>query len=189
MTPEDAARLPGLRSSILRQAQAGREGWDRLVNVCSPAILSTLRRRGFKDDDAADVCQEVLWTMARHLDKLDPTRPFVPWMFCIVNCRCADAHRRREGKPVPVGGTDFQQRMEAQPADAEDFRLDYLREAMRLVREEMPEEWPAFDGVVLKDEPAREVAERLGKSLPWVYRRANKVKARIEEMMQPEDSR
>lgn len=196
MISEDARRLPGLRPSMIQQALAGRDGWDRLEAVCTPAILGYMRRRGLGQADALDVCQEVLAAMARYLGDYDAGRSFAGWLYMIVNQRFI-THRRRAGRQVGVGGTDnlgAVQAMAAPESEEEDFRLDLLRGALDRARAELEETaegrltWKCFEEKNVHGRPGKEIAAEVGLTPTAVFMRAHKVRTMVRELLGIENS-
>src|SRR4051812_35315352 len=107
MTSHHAASPSGPSSSLIRAVQSGRDGWERFVSVCAPAINAWLRRHGLQAADAEDILADVLCTLARQIHSYQPGRPFIPWLLAVVRSRFYDAQRRRGRHPAGQGGTDF----------------------------------------------------------------------------------
>ncbi len=163
---------PAPSSSLLAAVQAGREGWDRLVKICTPPVYRWLRRQGLQDADAQDVLGEVLLSLSRNIGSYQPGRPFIRWLFAIARSRYYDSYRKRANRPGGVGGTDFLGVVHAQvdPASVEvdrDFRLDILREALeQLARKPIPRSGTSSAGWSSRRSPTTTWCRRWGSTNP-----------------------
>jgi len=77
-------------------AQSGdQDAYRRLLEAIEPIIMRYLSNRIRSDDEARDVCQDVLLTVHRARHTYEPGRPFEPWLYSIARSRLVD-HLRRE---------------------------------------------------------------------------------------------
>src|SRR5690242_12548713 len=99
------AEIPPTRASLLLRLRDPRYGsaWGEFVDLYAPLVYGYLRKQGLQDADAADLCQDVLGTVAGAVGRLDydPAKgAFRNWLFTVVrrklaNWRAAQANRAR----------------------------------------------------------------------------------------------
>src|SRR5262245_48529780 len=92
---------PSTRASLLVRLRDPHDGaaWDTFVRLYAPLVYGLARRRGLQDADAADLTQEVLWTVARSVGGLeyDPARgTFRAWLYTVVRTRLINFLARRD---------------------------------------------------------------------------------------------
>src|SRR5271165_1969918 len=102
---QDVASSAGsssISSTLLSQLQANRpEAWQRFVRLYSPMIYRWCRRSGVTADDAADVLQEVLAAVIRHVSDFrrdGPHDSFTAWLATLTRSKVSDHYRRRHGR-------------------------------------------------------------------------------------------
>ena len=106
--PDEAASAgsSSISSTLLDQLRAGRpEAWQRLVRLYSPLIYRWCRRSGLAAEDAADVLQEVLAAVMRHVPDFrrdGPHDSFTAWLATITRNKVRDHYRRRTAGPRPA---------------------------------------------------------------------------------------
>jgi len=150
--------------------------WERLVSLYAPLILYWCRQWGLRDDDAADVFQDVFQSIASHIDtfRKDPSRgTFRGWLRTITRNKVNDAFRRQRREPPGVGGSEAQAHLtqlpEPIPLD-EDVIADtgiaaLLRRGLELVRCEFEvRTWQAFWQTAIEGRTPKDVADELGMS-------------------------
>src|SRR5438094_3784820 len=93
----------------LRQPSA-QEAWTLFVDLYTPLLFSWARRNGLKDQDAADLVQDVLTALVRKLPEFtyDRQKSFRSWLFTITYNKCRDLRRRRAAQAVEVGDVGLQ---------------------------------------------------------------------------------
>jgi RNA polymerase sigma-70 factor (ECF subfamily) len=80
----------------LQRAQAGDlAAREELARGCGRAAYGLALQLLRDPDAAADVAQDALLRFFSSLDRVDPSRPVLPWLFRIVRNRIVDLHRRR----------------------------------------------------------------------------------------------
>ena len=80
----------------MASAQAGDSAaYDDLLRLLARDARAFIGRRIGWADWAEDVVQEALLTIHRARRSYDPSRPFAPWFYVIVNSRLVDALRSR----------------------------------------------------------------------------------------------
>ncbi|MCR4413134.1 MAG: sigma-70 family RNA polymerase sigma factor [Thermoguttaceae bacterium] len=168
------------------------EAWAEFVEIYSPLVYGTLRRRGLQDADAADVAQEVLRTVFRSMNEFQTrgrTGAFRAWLACIVRTRLADHADRRKRQTVGSGDTACQELLEDQPARDDDeelleqeYRKCLFQWAAKQVRGEFHDStWQAFWQTYVEGKESRHVAAALGMSVEAVYMARSRVLARLKK--------
>lgn len=91
---------------LVTQARNGRsQAFDLLVRRHSPMVVRYLMRLLGNMDDAQDAAQETFVALHRNLNRFDPKRPFVAWLFHIARNKGRDALRKRTAMRW-LGGDD-----------------------------------------------------------------------------------
>lgn len=67
-------QFPDTRRSLLVRLREPTDdvAWAEFIEIYDPLVYRLARRRGLQDADARDLCQEVLRTVARAIDRWDP---------------------------------------------------------------------------------------------------------------------
>jgi RNA polymerase sigma-70 factor (ECF subfamily) len=144
--------------SLAAQAQAGdRTSLEALAQQVREPLRAFLATRVPHDVDADDLAQETLLRAFRHLDRYDPTRPFVTWLFTIgkrlaINHVVAEKRRNALG---PGPSTDTA----TLPVDDDDSEVWHRAKAM-LSDEAYRALWLRY----ARDASIKEVAADLGRS-------------------------
>ena len=189
--------FPATDPGLLRQLKtpADPAAWDRFVAIYRPAIVAVARVRGLAHDEAEDVAQEVLASVASAVHRFDPDRTagpggpprarFSTWLSTIAARKAIDALRRR-GRSTAA---DAAARLAALPARSTDSRL--LRVEIRRrcfqaaaaeVRGEVSEvAWSSFWMTTIDDLPADAVARLLATTPGAVYAAKARVMRRLVE--------
>jgi len=94
-------------AQTLERAIAGdRAAFDELI-VCHQArVLMTAWRLLGSKEDAQDAAQEVFLRLYRHLRRVDPKRPLMPWLYRMTVNVCHDAYRKRRREVLPAEELD-----------------------------------------------------------------------------------
>lgn len=157
----------------------------------SPLVFHWCRQSGFDSHDAADLMQDVFHAVSRNLDEFDreKTGAFRAWLWTITRNKIRDLARR----PVAVaeGGSSALERWreipDGEPVPDEsspsgERRVSLLVRSLDLIRNDFqPLTWQAFEGVILQQRPAAEVAKALGISLGSVYQARARILRRLRE--------
>lgn len=189
------------------------EGWQEFYRVYAGLLRSFALRSGLTESEAEEVVQETAIGVARNLPgfRYDPAScSFKSWMLNLAQWRIADAWRRRGPQPTgsasappgpipgnaapaetdPSSGTPFIERLpDPHPPDfgAEwdaEWERHLRQAALDRIRESVdPRQYQIFDLYVLKDQPAREVAARLGIRTALVYLAKQRVSSRLRKEM------
>lgn len=189
----DSTSESGNTSPSLLDRARGRDAhaWSRIVHLYSPLVFHWCRQSGFDSHDAADLMQDVFHAVSRNLDEFDreKTGAFRAWLWTITRNKIRDLARR----PVAVaeGGSSALERWreipDGEPVPDEsspsgERRVSLLVRSLDLIRNDFqPLTWQAFEGVILQQRPAAEVAKALGISLGSVYQARARILRRLRE--------
>jgi len=201
MTDDETSRSDdtGTASSLLRSA-AAREvtAWNTLEGLYGPKVERWARRAGLQPHDAADIAQEVLWTVARKLPEFRHNgrrRAFRRWLLRITERKLLDFWRReKKAAAEVVGGSAHQLLLNTLPdaaaaAPSSPAALDSHDHAtiQRVRAEFTDQQWQMFMQLeVHRREPA-DVAQEFGVSRNAVYLTRSRIKRRIRELREEED--
>lgn len=178
-------------SSLLAQV-AGREprAWERFSELYGPLVYHWCRKCGLQAQDAADVTQEVFFSVARGVTGFldNNTRRFRPWLWTITRNQIRDFARRRKLQVRGQGGSTAQAQFaelpepEAEePTDAPAERALFAR-AIQLVRGEFTDQtWEAFWRATVDEHPTAEIAAELGISANAVRQYKSRVLRRLRQ--------
>jgi RNA polymerase sigma-70 factor (ECF subfamily) len=175
------------------------EAWRRLVNEYGPLVHGWCLNSHVSPQDAPDVVQEVLQSVARSLDTFHRDQPgdsFRKWLRTITSHKVSDHLRRMRSQPVGRGGTTawIAIRDEAdpnpEPLGAQDTPIDRSDTSAALARPSMqaleavrrqvkPQTWDAFWRTAVENEPPVDVAKQLNLSVASVYQARSRVLAKL----------
>jgi RNA polymerase sigma-70 factor (ECF subfamily) len=167
----------GTSRSLLAAARVrDQSAWERLVALYAPLVLHWCRQWGLRDDDAADVFQDVFHSVAAHIDsfrKESSSDTFRGWLRTITRNKVNDAFRRQAREPKGAGGSEAQAQLSQlpEPPDLEDDAsadpavAGLLRRGLEQIRCEFETRtWQAFWLVVVEERDAKDVGAELGMS-------------------------
>lgn len=195
--PNDVAGTPstGTSRSLLERVQADDPAaWDRLVALYAPLVYQWCRGAGLREQDAADVFQEVFQAVVTHIGGFRKDRQgdtFRGWLRTITRNKAHDYFRRRGREPEGVGGTEAQGKMAEVPAlpapddgsatgDIEEHGL--FHRALALIQQDFAEStWQAFWRTAVEGRPTADVAAELSLSPGAVRVAKSRVLRRLRE--------
>lgn len=191
---EDGLEPSSISSTLLDRLRARQpEAWQRLVDLYGPTVYRWCRLSGMSSEDAADVVQEVFTAVARRVGefhRLSPDDSFGAWLWTISRNKIRDYYRLRRGRPVAEGGTHAQDRLlnlnaqeeSSQLASGAETESSFLRRVLTVLQSEFENRtWTAFWLTVIDGRTPAETAERLGMSVPAVYKAKSRVLLRLRE--------
>jgi RNA polymerase sigma-70 factor, ECF subfamily len=163
------------RGLLDRAREHDPRAWERLVALYAPLVLYWCRQWGLREDDAADVFQDVFQSVAAHLASFrsEPSGTFRGWLRTITRNKVNDALRRRRREPLGVGGSEAQAQLTQFPEPVEpdeDASADVavsalLRRGLELIRDEFEARtWQAFWLTAVEGRSPKDVAAELGMS-------------------------
>src|SRR5438552_2107578 len=165
----------------LRQ-QPDAADWERLVRLYTPLLLYWARRLGLRDQDAADLVQDVLIVLVQKLPEFQyqPGKSFRGWMRTVLMNKWRD--RPHRGDPAPLDSEAQPPAPADDPLEEREYRLFVLGQALRIMSADFePTTWQACWETVVLDRPAAEVAAELGITVNAVYLAKSRVLSRLRQ--------
>jgi RNA polymerase sigma-70 factor (ECF subfamily) len=160
--------------------------WTRFTELYTPLLYHWARRLTTQPTDAADLVQDVLATLVRHLPhfRYHPDQSFRGWLRSILVNRWRTS--RRHPPPLPLttdlatprtnGVEQFDEQEEAQ------YRQYLLRQTLQVLKPEFSTTiWKAFEEHVLAGRSADEVATHLNIAPGTVYVAKSRVFKRLRQ--------
>ena len=146
------------------------------MTLYAPLVLQWCRRWGLRDDDAADVFQEVFQAVAAHLATFRRNRSgdtFRGWLRTITRNKVHDLYRRQEREPLGVGGSDAREKLSQVPQELpledvssqEQADGELLHRALEMIRHDFETRtWLAFWQTAVEGRATADVAADLAMS-------------------------
>jgi RNA polymerase sigma-70 factor, ECF subfamily len=163
--------------------------WQEFVDLYEPLLLAYVRKRGVGEHDAHDLVQDVFARLVPALGRfrLDHDRGrFRTWLWQVAHSALADWHRH--GVVRARAEQEWVDQHEPSVADGRDDDWDelYRRRILEVVLQRVrsavnPTSWACFEGRLMLDRPAAEIAAELGISANAVYINASRLLARVRE--------
>ena len=181
------------KSSLIRRLQSNDElAWRQLVHLYGPLVFHWCERFGLKHADAADVMQEVFFSVSRAASRFEVDHrrgSFRGWLWTITRRKSIDLLRRRPTACEPVGGTVALKQLEALPdpwdvesANPSDVsaNLGVFERGLQLIRDEFENRtWEAFYRSAINEEATKDIAADLGVSAAAVRKAKSRVLRRL----------
>jgi len=192
---ESSSSSSATSRSLLERAKTNdARAWERMVTLYAPLVFQWCRASGLREEDAADVFQEVFQSVARHLGGFRKDRSgdtFRGWLRTITRNKIHDHFRRQGREPIGMGGSEAQAHLAQWPApsfgedsnltDADEERVVVSR-ALEMIRAAFSERtWQAFWRTAIEGCSAPEVANELGMSAGAVRVAKARVLQRLRE--------
>ncbi|QDV24051.1 RNA polymerase sigma factor [Aureliella helgolandensis] len=176
------AEFPETRVSlILRLSEpTDVQAWQEFSDIYTPALLAIAHRKGLQAADAEDVAQEILFGVARAVERFRPDASrakFRTWLCRIAHNLIADFWAGRSKRPVSQALTDsWLDHLVSGEANAPDeLMLGDLQAAIfrvaakRVARRVANDTWQAFERTAIQRLEPSQVGTQLGMSLGSVY--------------------
>jgi RNA polymerase sigma-70 factor, ECF subfamily len=168
--------------------------WDRMVTLYSPLVYRWCRRWGLREQEIADVLQEVFQAVATHVASFRKERAgdtFRGWLRTITRNKVNDQFRRQVNQPDGGGGTEIQAWFAAVPdssppeggssSENKSDRL-LLGRVLDLIRNEFEDRtWRAFWKTAVDGRSPAEVAGELDMSAGAVRVAKSRVLRRLRQ--------
>lgn len=202
MKHTDAELIP-TRASLIHRLKNWQDStsWQDFFKVYWKLIYGVARKAGLSDDEAQDVVQETLISVAKHMPtfKYDPSiGSFKAWLLNMTRWRIIGQFRKRQPVVAEHAAKDSVNRTATvdDVPDPNAVNLDAFWEAEwetnlfhaamdNLKRRIDPQRWQVFEFYVNKEWPPEKVAERFGVSVDHVYQ----TKHRMTELLRVEVTR
>ena len=139
------------------------------MRLYGPLVYQWCRRWELRDEDVADIFQEVFQAVAIQIVGFRGDRPgdtFRGWLWSITRHKVCDHFRRRGREPQAAGGTDAHERLLNLPQPPDDdmpATVSLVQRALDLIRVEFEERtWQAFWRTAVEGQAPRDVAAEFG---------------------------
>lgn len=152
--------------------KADDRSWSEFVEIYAPMLFSYCLKRGIRREDAADLVQEVMQTVAKEMEtfRYDRSRgTFRAWIHTLLRHALHRFLAKQERAPVTAARTAFLRQLEATPDPREnlDWERDYERELLAwAVGKAKPHFsvriWELFEATALQGRAPAEVAAERG---------------------------
>jgi RNA polymerase sigma-70 factor (ECF subfamily) len=159
--------------------------WGRFVALYTPLIYSWGRGAGLREQDAADLVQEVFVTLVQVLPTFsyDRHQSFRRWLRTVTLNKWRDSRKYQAHRPAPAAGGEVPE--VAGPDNLEalweaEYQQHLVGRALRLMQADFDEKtWKACWDVVVAGRPAAVVAAELGLTVGAVHARKFRVLDRL----------
>jgi RNA polymerase sigma factor (sigma-70 family) len=176
--------------------------WDEFYKTYWKLILSVALKAGLRQEEAFDVVQETVLTLAKQSKKnqYDPKRgSFKIWLMNLARWRIADQFKKRAKDTASRGssdgwgdGRDRDTATLDRIADPDGFALESVWDAewqkslsdralTKVKAKASPKQFQIFDCYVVKEWPVRKVVDELGVSMAQVYLAKHRVGSLIKQ--------
>ncbi len=150
-----------------------RKSWDEFYRSYRSLIFSDATKAGLSNDEAWDVVQETVLTVAKQMreNRYDPSKgSFKMWLWHITRWRILDRLQQRSPH-LPDSATTYEPADEAFSELWEtEWQHNILKAATERVKTRVsPRSFQVFDFYVLRGMSTAEVRRKLGVSLAQVY--------------------
>jgi RNA polymerase sigma-70 factor (ECF subfamily) len=187
-------------ASLIRRVK-GRDpdAWQRLSQLYGPLVYRWTRQCGLQPSDAADVVQNVFFSVSQHVDGYSsqgPNHSFRGWLWTITRNAVREFHRQQAIRPQAAGGTDAQIRFQQVPetldkyedipdaGDGFDASASLAHRALGIIKGDFePRTWDAFWRTTIDNQSAAEVGAALGLSTKAVRQAKYRVLCRLREIL------
>lgn len=181
------------RSLVARVQANEAAAWERLVSLYAPLVFQWCRRAGLKDEDAADVFQDVFQAVVAYVGRFRRDRDgdtFRGWLRRIAQNKLRDHFRKLGRETQGVGGSSAGDRLARLPdpvAALDDLAPDeaergLFAQALGLIREEFEgRTWAAFWQTAVDGRSPKDVAADLAMSPGAVRVAKSRVLRRLRE--------
>lgn len=169
---------PTSQSLLVRLKADEPQAWQRMVDLYGALIYYWCRRDGLSPEDAADVSQEVFYSVMRGISRFrhdGQSGSFRGWLRTITKHKICDQQRRAARRETATGGSDAKLCLqnvaeEAPPSTKEQPPVDPLETILTPARERFQANtWRAFWRTTVEQQAPADVAEELGMSVAAVY--------------------
>ena len=188
---------PATQPSLLVRIrdQHDKDSRSQFVEIYAPLGDGFLRTHGLPDADAADLTQDVLGKVALAVKSFDYSAQrgsFRRWLFTIVRNRLRNFWRDRARQARGTGDTQTCEMLAQQPQQEDElaekwdraYQEQLFQYAADRVRGHFQEStWRAFWKTAVEGQAAKEVAEKLGMSVPAVLMAKGRVISKIKEQV------
>ncbi|MEY4387291.1 MAG: hypothetical protein RLY20_2574 [Verrucomicrobiota bacterium] len=182
MEPSDAELI----AAVL---QGNAASFEPLVKKYSPRIFGTARRYARREDEIADIVQEIWMKAFQKLGSFRGDAPFEHWLMRLAVRTCYDflrAHQRnRESSftDLTEPEDDWLDRFAADPDNAPEDAAAAKQLIDRALEQLSPPARMIIQLMEIEDRPVKEIAELTGWSVPLVKVRAFRARAELRKIL------
>jgi RNA polymerase sigma-70 factor (ECF subfamily) len=170
----------------LRQPGAD-EAWTRFVQLYTPLLYYWARRLGLREEDAADLVQDVFTVLVRKLPEFnyDRDRSFRSWLHTVFRNKWHETGRRQAdllpgAGPGGLSGVASPDNVAA--LGESEFRQHLMMRALQLMQADFePATWKACWEHAVCGRPAADVAQELDLTVNAVYLATSRVLRRLRQ--------
>lgn len=187
------------RASLIHRLKNWQDSasWQDFFKVYWKLIYGVARKAGLADDEAQDVVQETLISVAKHMPtfKYDPSiGSFKAWLLNMTRWRIIGQFRKRQPladhgaedsaiRTATVDATPDPNALDLEAMWEAEWETNLLHAAMDILKRRTdPLRYQVFDFYVNKEWPPEKVAERFGVSIDQVYQ----IKHRVTDALRAE---
>jgi RNA polymerase sigma-70 factor, ECF subfamily len=172
--------------SLLERAKAGQpEAMHELLTSIAPSIQRFGLRMCRNEQDAQDVLQDALLTIANHLGEFEGRSSFSSWAFALARSACSRKRRGLKNQPhLPLEEPPDVD--EPPPSPEQQVANRELAEALNSALDALPEIYREV--ILLRDVEAMtapETAEALGISIEAVKSRLHRARSALRDRLTP----
>lgn len=180
--------------SLLQGAAASNsaDAWQRIFDIYMPMLRMWARRTGLSAEDATDVAQDVMATLAKELPGFEYDRgkgTFRGWLKTITNNRCRELLRRK--RAILVSDADHISRvlktLESPPVNdfwEAEYEQHLMRYALEIMQSDFEETtWRACYELTVSGRRAADIAQELGMTEGAVYIAKSRVLKRLRRIL------
>jgi len=182
-------------ASLLRRLKANdQDAWRVVVRLYAPLVYYWFGQYGVRQEDRADVFQEIFRAVARNIEKFrwdESGHTFRGWLHTITRSKITDHYRRNQRHAAAMGGSDAKQQMhqfpdlldESDPGQSESTESAQLVKQILMVMQERFElkTWKAFWKMTIDGLTATEAGEDLDMKPDAVRRAKYRVLKRLRD--------
>jgi len=165
------------------------ESFELLIQRYQPRVFATARRYARREDEVADIVQEIFIKAFQKLSGFRRDAPFEHWLMRLAVRTCYDAlrvhQRNRESlfTEITEEQSEWLERFNANPDGADDHG-DAARQLVRKILEQLP---PAARLVItlleIEERSVKEISALTGWSVPLVKVRAFRARAAMRKIL------
>jgi len=163
------------------------DSWARFAKLYTPLLLLWAQRQGLREQDAADLVQDVFLTLVQKLSAYQHggAGSFRNWLYTILLNRHRDYCRRRSLPIAPEAVSALAAVAEPNPVEEAEYQRLLVGRALQLMQAEFSTKtWKACWEHVVNSRPAAEIAAELGISAGSVYVAKSRVLNRLRQELQ-----
>jgi RNA polymerase sigma-70 factor (ECF subfamily) len=190
------------RASLMRRLKNWQDdaSWHEFFKIYWKLIYGVARKAGLTDDEAQEVVQETLISVAKHMPTFNynpAIGSFKAWLLNMTRWRIIGQFRKRQPAAEPVAGESTSstatidripdpQALNLDAVWEAEWETNLLRAAMDKLRRRIdPQHYQIFEFYMNKEWPPDKVAKRFGVSVDQVYQ----TKHRVTDALRAEISR